>query len=172
MPGWITITRLPSNSTKKNVINSRVLPVHFHRSPGNDQGGDRAIPDLRWRVRGLNRIIQTGVTGADGKIDVVIRGNHSVLELLHNGAAVARYNVSSTNAPLDPASTLLGQKQRLRLLGYQIGHGGPNADGVDATANVMEVERSVLDFQTDQSRYNDAVVDPLTQIRLTNEAGA
>ena len=64
-----------------------------------------------------------------------------------------------------------GQKQRLRQLGYHIGHAGPDGNGVD-NANNMEFERSVLDFQTDSGVLNDANVTAAVQNQLTTDAGA
>ena len=165
-----TIARQAINSLLRNVLNSRVVPILFHRSPGNDNGGDRAIAGLHWQVRAQGFVIQTGVTGNDGRVAMVVRGASSTLELLHNGAVVASYDVRVSTATLDAVGTLIGQKQRLRLLGYQIGHGGPDGNGVDATVN-METERSMLDFQADESLYDDAVVTATMQARLTARAG-
>jgi len=167
-----TIARQALNSLLHNVLNSRVVPILFHKSPGNDNGGDRAIPGIRWQVRAQGFVIQNGTTGNDGRIDMTVRGGSSTLELLHGGNVVARYDVSVNTAALANVNTLEGQKQRLRLLGYQVGHGGPDGNGVDTTANVMEFERSVLDFQADESLYDDAVITAGLRNQLTNRAGA
>jgi len=68
-------------------------------------------------------------------------------------------------------TTVSGQKQRLRLLGYQIGHGGPDGNGVDNNAGVMEFERSVLNLQAEHNATTNAVVDANTQTFMTNDAG-
>jgi hypothetical protein len=133
----------------ENVLNSRVRPIFFHRSPCNNNGGDRDIPNLNWQVLAQGFIIQNGVTGNDGRIDMIVRGASSTLELLHNGNPVAQCEMRISTAALGLIATASGQKQRLRLLGYQLGHGGPDGNGVDADANVMEFERSVLDLQGD-----------------------
>lgn len=167
-----TIARQGLNSILNNVLNSRVVPILFHKSPGNNVGTDRAIPGINWQVQAQGFVIQNGVTTANGRIDMTVRGGSSMLQLLEGGAVIAEYDVSVDPAPLAAVATLQGQKQRLRLLGYQIGRGGPDQNGVDATANVMEVERSVLDFQADESQYDDAVVIAATQNQLTARAGA
>ena len=100
-----------------------------------------------------------------------VRGASSTLELLYNGAVVAQYEVSATSAAFDPVANIEGQKQRLRLLGYQIGHSGADGNGVDNT-NTMEYERSVLDFQADSGILNDANVVAAVQNQLTADAGA
>ena len=69
-------------------------------------------------------------------------------------------------------TTVTGQKQRLRLLGYQIGHGGPGGDGVDSNTNVMQFERSVLDLQAEHNFTTNAVIDANTRTAMTNDAGA
>ena len=171
MSDWETIARQAVNSVLHNVLNTRVVEIYFHRSPGKDSGGDRAIPGLDYQVRAQGFVIQHGTTGADGKIDMSVRGPSSTLEILYNGTVVSEYEVSVSTAVLDPAGNMLGQKQRLRLLGYQIGHGGPNGNGVD-NVNNMEFERSVLDFQADSGLLNDANVPAAVQNRLTNEANS
>jgi len=171
MSDWVTIARQAVNSALHNVLNTRVVQIYFHRSPGNDNGGDRAISGLDYQVRAQGFIIQHGTTGADGKIDMSVRGASSTLELLYNGTVVAQYEVSATAAALDPVANITGQKQRLRLLGYHIGHGGADGNGVD-NANNMEYERSVLDFQADSGLLNDANVPAAVQNQLTTDAGA
>ena len=166
-----TIARQALNSLLHNVLNSRVIPIFFHRSPSNDNGGDRAIPGINWQVRAQGFVIQNGVTGNNGRIDMVVRGGSSTLELLHNGTVVASYEVRVSTGPLAAVGTVTGQQQRLRLLGYQIGHSGPDGNGVDGTNN-MQFERSILDLQADEGLYDDAVVNAATQAQLTARAGA
>jgi hypothetical protein len=165
------IVRQTFNSVLFNVLNSRVVTIFFHRSPGIDNGQDRAIQNLNWQVRAQGFVIQNGVTGNDGRVDMIVRGASSTLELLHNGNPVAQYQVGVSTAALDAVTTVSGQKQRLRLLGYQLGHGGPDGNGVDANANVMEFERSVLDLQGEHSLTTNAVTDTNTRTALTNDAG-
>ena len=170
--GLVTIARQAFNSVLHNILNSRTVPILFNKSPGNDSGGDRAIPGIQWRVRAQGFVIQSGTTGNDGRIDMTIRGSSSTLELLHNNTPVAEYQVRASTAALDPVTTVSGQKQRLRLLGYQLGHGGPDSNGVDNNANVVEYERSSLDFQADHGLTSDANVNANTRTALTTDAGA
>lgn len=172
MADLLVIARQALNSVLFNVVNSRIVPIFFHKSPSNDNGGDRAIPNLNWQVRAQGRVIQNGVTGNNGRIDMIVRGASSTLELLVNGNPVAQYEVRVSTAPLDAVTTVTGQKQRLRLLGYQIGHGGPDGNGVDASTNVMEFERSVLDLQAEHNFTTNAVIDANTRTAMTNDAGA
>lgn len=168
---FATIARQAIDSLLRNVLNSRVVPILFHRSPGNDAGGDRAIAGIAWQVRAQGFVIQNGVTGADGRIAMTVRGASSTLELLHNGAVVARYLVRASTGALAGVGTVTGQQQRLRLLGYQVGHAGADGNGVDGNQR-LEYERSLLDFQVDESLYDDAVVNAGTQAQLTARAGA
>jgi hypothetical protein len=166
-----TIARHAVNSSLHNVLNTRVVEVYFHRSPGKDSNGDRAIAKLDYQVRAQGFVIQRGTTGADGKIEVSVRGAYSTLLLLYNGVVVAEYEVNASTAALDPVANIQGQKQRLRLLGYQIGHGGAHRNGVD-NVNNLQFERSVLDFQVDSGFLSDAIVTAAVQRRLTNEANS
>ena len=172
MADIFVIARQAINSALFNVLTSRVVPIIFQRSPGVDNGGDRTIPNLNWQVRAQGLVIQNGVTGADGRIDMIVRGASSTLELLHAGNPVAEYVVRTSTAALDAVTTVTGQKQRLRLLGYQIGHSGPDGNGVDASTNVMEFERSVLDLQAEHNFTSNAVTDANTRTAMTNDAGA
>jgi hypothetical protein len=148
------------------------VPVFFQRSPGFPSGDVRGIDGLDFEVAVAGTTIQTGRTGADGKIDVrVPLAGTSTLRLMVNGAAVATYEVSRAAGALAAATAVDGQKQRLRLLGYQIGHAGPDGNGVDTAQNV-EFERSVLDFQADNGAFTDAIVDAAMQGQLTTQAGA
>lgn len=173
MNGLAAIARQWWNSVLNNVLNTRTVEIYFHRSPGNDNGGDRAISGLDWRVMAQGFEIQPlQTTGNDGKIDMNIRGGVSTLQLMYKGAVLAEYEVRVSTAALDAVGTLRGQKQRLRLLGYQIGHAGPDGNGVDAVANpVFQTERSELDFQADRGFLPDANVDANVQGELTTQAG-
>ncbi len=166
------ISRLISGSTAHNTLSlPPAVPVFFQRSPDFPQGDARGIDSLHFQVRLNGTIIQSGQTGADGRIDVRVPvGGSSQLELLHNGTVVATYTVSVSTAPLAAVTAIDGQKQRLRLLGYHIGHGGADGDGVDTVQN-MEFERSVLDFQADTGAFTDAVVSAAMQGQLTTKAG-
>jgi hypothetical protein len=93
---------------------------------------------------------------------------------------VAQYAVSIRNAAAEAANTPAGQQRRLRMLGYHIGHAGPEGNGVDgAAAPSREMDRSVLEFQADTAAINAAgaanaitgVVDNNTQNALTAAAG-
>ena len=167
-----SVARQAINSLLHNVLSSRSVPILFHKSPGNDSGGDRAIPGIDWQVRAQGFLIQNGTTGNNGRIDMNIRGGSSTLELLDNGNVVAEYEVTASTAALAAATTVRGQKERMRLLGYQLGHGGPDGNGVDNNANVVEYERSILDVQADHGQTSDANVTANTRNSLTTDAGA
>ncbi len=77
-----TIARQALNSVLRNVLRTRTVNVFFHRSPGNDAGGDRAISGINYRVRAQGFVIQRGTTGANGRIRMAVRGPSSTLELL------------------------------------------------------------------------------------------
>lgn len=170
MSDFETIARQAANSILHNVLNTVTVDIFFNRSPGDDSGGDRAIPSVDFQVRAQGFIIQRGRSGNDGKITMSIRGGSSELEIMYNGAVITKYEVTRTTAPLAAANSITGQKQRLRLLGYQVGHSGPDGNGIDATNNA-DFERSMLDFQTDESLYNDAIANANTQNQLTTRAG-
>ena len=123
----------------------------------------------------------------------MFRREAAKLQLLFGGKVVAEYEVTVDNselsdldsgdAILDPqarsqdanellnTSFILGTQDRLRMLGYQIGHGGTEGTGVSALLS-PEWERGLLDFQIDQNLVPDAKVGPKTKARLKSRAGS
>ncbi|HEY3065954.1 MAG TPA: hypothetical protein VGL09_09200 [Methylomirabilota bacterium] len=165
-----TIARLVRGSTAFNTLNVRTVPIHFQRSPGVATGNDRGIEGLEFQVLSAGAVIQRGRTPADGKIDVRLPTPQVTVRLLVAGVTASEYTLSVANT-LDPVNGLSGQKQRLRMLGYQIGHDGADGNGVDAVQN-FRFERSVLDFQADHGLFTDGTANANTQAQLTTQAGA
>ena len=157
--------------TLYNTFNDRTVEIFFQSSPGPPTGGGtRGVANLQYRVRSAGRQ-RTGTTGNDGRMRIIIRGGSATLELLHNNNPVgAQYQVSGTSIAFRPATEREGQKQRLRRLGYHIGHAGPEGNGVDANNN-FEFERSVLDFQVDEGQAPTADTGAAFQNQLTTRAG-
>jgi hypothetical protein len=139
-------------------------------------------------------VITTGRTTSDGLVNVrVPPGGTATLQLLFGGKVVAEYEVAvdsseladlnSVDAILDPearsqdanellnTAEIIGIQERLRMLGYHIGHGGTEGTGVSALLSV-EWERGVLDFQIDQGLLPDAKVGPKTKAKLKSRAGS
>jgi hypothetical protein len=166
------ISRLVSGSAAVNTISlPPPVPIHFQRSPDFPAGDIRGIDGMDFQVFSNGAVIQTGRTGNDGKIDVrVPPGGSSIVKLLFNGAVVAEYEVTVDAGAFAAVNTVTGQQQRLRTLGYQIGHLGPEGNGVDGNQR-LEFERSVLEFQADQGLVIDSVVGAVTGPRLTTRAG-
>jgi hypothetical protein len=169
--GRIIVARLVPSSTAHNTLNlPPAVPIHFHRSPDFPQGDVRGIDGLDFQVVS-SAGVQVGRTGPDGKADVrVPPGGSATLQLLVNGTPVAEYVVTIETAPFTAATAVQGQQERLRTLGYQIGHSGADGNGVDGSVSQV-FERSVLDFQADQGLVADGVVGPQTRGRLTARAG-
>jgi hypothetical protein len=167
----IHVARLIMLFNAFNAVNEVVVDLYFQRIPGVPHGADRGIKDLEYTVTtSAGEIIQRGKTGPDGKIQLRIRGGRSVVTLTRGGSPLASYEVSSSPAALRAVNTREGQQERLRLLGYQIGHGGADGDGVDGVEN-FEFERSLTDFQVDGGVVADAQGGAAVQNQLTADAG-
>ncbi len=166
------VARLVQSSAAFNTLNlPPPVPIHLQRSPDFPQGDTRGIESLDFQVVNAGTVIQVGRTPRDGRVDVrVPAGGSSTLQLLFNGVVVAEYEVTVDAGALAAVNIILGQQQRLRMLGYQIGHTGADGNGVDGNQSLV-FERSVLDFQADQGLNPDASVGPLTRPRLTARAG-
>jgi hypothetical protein len=171
------ISRLVDSSAAHNTINQPPpVPIFLQKSPDAPSGDTRGIAGVDFQVLINGAVVQSGTTAADGKIDVrVPPGGSSTLQLMVAGTAVAQYEVSVDSSALDAVSTVRGQQERLRMLGYQIGPDGPDGNGVGASGDntiTAKFERSIIDFQADQGLFPDAKVGPITQPRITQRAGA
>lgn len=177
----IAVARQVPGSGLFNTINFSVVEIRFQRSPGKGQDV-RGIAGLEFQVELTGTIIQTGVTGKDGLVKMLIPLGAAQLQLLHKGQIVARYDVTIDEDALDSVDDAKGQQQRLRMLGYQQRHGGAFKDGVTGlkaapTGKSKKVEsdqirtdpedvgfeRSILDFQVDigATPGNSSILNPL-----------
>jgi hypothetical protein len=188
------VARLVPSSTAFNTLNiPPAIPVHFQKSPDFPGGSPRGIQGLDFQVVVAGTVISIGTTGADGKIDVrVPPGGSAKIQLMVAGKPAAEYEVTLDSSPLsdlnagdatlDPgsgpqaaneatnATSIRGTQERLRILGYQIGHGGPEGTGVSGTMT-LEWERGVIDFQADQNLLIDAKIGTNTKASLRSRAG-
>lgn len=166
-----SLSRLIRGSVFFNVLNMTTVEVFFQKSPDNPSGDTRGIEGLTYEVFWGTARVERGTTGNNGKIIVPIFAGRANVRLVHGGGFV-EYELTVSSDALDAANTRTGQKQRLRLLGYQLGHAGPDGDGVDGNDN-FEFERSVLDFQVEIGTRPDANIDAAVQNQLTsaNHAG-
>ncbi|SRR5712691_2261426 len=174
------IARLISGSTAFNTLNVRTVTIFLQKSPNRPRGDVRGINAQNFQVVKDGAVIQTGATGADGRIRMRIQGGVSTLQLFA-GAVFADYTVTIRDDAIEAVATPAGQQRRLRMLGYQIGHPGPEGNGVDGVAvPIPAVDRSILEFQADTPAINangnvdamDSIAGNNTQNALTAAAGA
>jgi hypothetical protein len=166
------VARLVPASGAQNTLNlPPPIPIHFQMSPDFPGGAPRGIRGMSFQVSVAGVVITRGVTPADGRVDVrVPPGGSATVQLLNGGTVVAEYVVRVDAAALSAVTTVTGQQERLRMLGYQIGHSGAGGNGVDGTQN-FQLERSILDFQVDQNQFADGNADAPTRTNLTTRAG-
>jgi len=164
-----SLSRLIRGSSFFNVLNMTTVEIFFQKSPDNPDGDTRGIESLAYEVYWGATRVEQGTTGSDGQIIVPVFAGRANIRLVHTGGFV-EYELTVSSDALDAANTRTGRKQRLRLLGYQLGHAGPDGDGVDGNDN-FEFERSVLDFQVESGSRPDANIDAAVQNQLTTHAG-
>lgn len=166
------ISRQVQGSTGFNTLNlPPTVPIFFHKSPDAPSGDTRGIAGLQFQVTIAGSVVQSGTTGADGRVDVRVPvGGSSTLQIMVGGSVIAEYQITVDSGAPDAVTTLTGQQQRLRMLGYHVGHTGTDGNGVDGVIGAAS-ESAILDFQADQGILTDAVVGPITQGRLTTRAG-
>jgi hypothetical protein len=160
------VARQVDSSNQHNTLSQApVVHIFMQRSPQFPAGGpDRGIAGLDFTITeiGFNGAVLTTIkstapTGADGKIDVPVPlGGSAILKVLVNGNVVSEYHIKRAD-DIKPAQEIAGLEQRLRKLGYQIGHSpsatgsgqDDGADGRDPDQN-PRLERSILDFLADE----------------------
>lgn len=167
------IARLVPGSTAFNALNIRTVNIFLQKSPGRPGGDVRGIDAVSFQVVKNGVVIQNGTTGADGLIRMRIVGGVSTLQLLTGGVS-AEYTVTIRDDAIEGVATSAGQQRRLRMLGYHIGHTGPEGNGVDgAAAPSTAVDRAILEFQADDGTIAmNSLADATTQPLLTAAAGA
>lgn len=145
------IARFVPGSPLHDTINVRTVKVFFQSSPGRPGSGARGIPDLECRILHDGLPVRLLRSAKNGLVDVPLLDNRATLEILHQGAPVAVYELVADDRPFDPIGTVIGQQQRLRHLGYQLGHGGPDEDGIGAPIilNVTPIPRPPRDPEED-----------------------
>lgn len=171
----ISVARLIADINAFNAIMVQKADIYIQKYPG-PPNVNAGVEKLDYTVETNGRVTQSGKSGANGKIEVrVLIGSKTVLKVMGT-----EYEVSISGAAFAPVANHLGRKERLRYLGYQIGHYGPNKNGVDNNSTPrFEYERSVCDFQADKGNTHDAnpasVADGTASTidgDLANDAGA
>lgn len=162
----ISIARLVAD-TVFNTINLPTAIIYLQKYPGKPSD-DAGIEGLEYTVESDGAKTQKGKSAKNGKVEVrLMPGAKTVLKVMGT-----EYDISITNDEFAAVNTHEGRKERLRYLGYQIGHYGANKNGVDDdSVPRFEYERSVCDFQADHGNTHNA--DPTTiDTDLTSDAGA
>lgn len=165
------IARQVTDSESHNTLASRTVEITFQRSPGNPEEDTRGIAGIQWRVMSDGVEVQSGTTEEDGIVHVEIRGSAAtVLELIHEGIAVSQYQITIREGGYEPDAQLIGVQRRLRQLGYQLGHHGESADGIDGEMG-RKTDAAIQDFQIDQHMEFDSVIGDRTKSALNDEVG-
>jgi len=164
------IARLTSDSTFHNTVNIRTVEIYFQKSPGKPASDVRGIEGLDFRVMSEGREIQSGRTGADGKMEVRVRGAESTLQLMFNGSSVAEYRITIRDEDWEGSTTIIGVQRRLRALGYQLGHAGEGGDGIDGDLG-SKTDKAILDYQIDNNLTADGKVGAQTRNSLNSAVG-
>jgi hypothetical protein len=157
------VSRLAENAKEFNTLNIRTVELYFHKSPGWREEDQRGIEGLEYEVFDGTESIQSGTTEKDGKVLAQVRGGESRLKI-----ADSTYKVKILDEDYEDKSKVLGVKQRLRNLGYQLGGAGPRQDGVDV--NVDEnADRTIMEFQVDMELDLDGVANNAFCQKLDDE---
>lgn len=175
-----SIARLVAAAAGANTINVPTVNIFLQKSPNKPSGDQRGITGANFEVVKDDTVIQTGTTGADGKVVMLVPGGSATLRITTPGAT-AEYAVTIRSDPIEAVTAVIGQKRRLRMLGYHLGHGLPDGNGVDTVAIPdVEMDRSIMEFEEDAPEINAAgnidfvngFTHPQFQSALTTAAGA
>ena len=132
------------------AVVKRVVELYFQRSPGFGDG--RGIEALEYRVKAGDEVIQTGTTEADGRVEMLFRGEETSIELLAGEALLASYRVTLREEEIEHVTSTLGRQRRLRMLGYHLGHSGDDENGVDGDAGAR-TDTATLEHQAAVGKY-------------------
>jgi hypothetical protein len=172
-----SIARLVFGSTAANTINIPTVEIFLQKSPNKPATGTRGVT-IDFEVEKNGAIIQTGTTGADGKVVMQVPGGSALLRVKSAGAT-AEYAVKIRSSAIEAKADPAGVQRRLRMLGYQIGHDGAEGNGVDgSTTPTVALDRAIQEFQADTPAINSTanavtgVADSTTQDELASAAGA
>jgi hypothetical protein len=163
----VIVPRALEGSSTGATVALETIEIYFAKSPGAPRRpNDRGIESAQWSVFAFGFQAAAGVTGADGKITFeVMQGIPHTLRVLGS-----TYELNLRTGALEPLTDFTGQQRRLRLLGYQLGHDGPDNNGVDGQMR-PQTDRAILEFQSDQGLEADGNVGPLTREGLRFEVG-
>lgn len=162
------LTRLLSGDTGHDTVDVPVAKIFFQKSPAKPAGDTRGIQGINWQVTDGTNVTQSGTTGADGLVEIEVRGDTATLQILVGGSPVANYLVSIRNDPPEGDTTIEGVQRRLRAFGYQIGNAGTDGNGVDGKLG-PKTDRAIHDFQADHSLTIDGNVGANTRRALNGD---
>lgn len=164
LPG-LPIPKSVADQTTGATLGLETVEIFFSMSPGAPGNTSRGIAGADWTLSMLGFVLDSGTTAADGKIRVTLAPSFPhVLRVLGTD-----YDLTIRKGKMPAATTALGQQRRLVSLGYGLGEGGPDHDGVDGSLGPKS-DLAILDFQCDQGLAMDGVIGPITRGRLEQEA--
>jgi peptidoglycan hydrolase-like protein with peptidoglycan-binding domain len=164
------ISRLVQDATAHNTLDSRTIEIFFQKSPSTPEGDSRGIEHLDYEIIAGGTVIQSGSTGADGKIELPVTGGRAELRLTFDGNPVAAYLFTLRDDAFEAANTVNGVQRRVRNIGYHLGHAGGNNDGIDGDLG-GRTDKAILDFQIDNQLDIDGAVGTNTQRKLNDIVG-
>lgn len=147
------VARLVQQFGQFNALNARTVNVYFQSYPGPPERDQRGIEDLEYSVRVDGEEVQSGRTGANGRVRVRLEvGKTTTVRAMGTD-----YELSALGA-LHPIEEFRGVQQRLGMLGYyaETLHGDNRR--ADTLHNPNEAtERALLHFQADNNCFPDAM---------------
>lgn len=130
--------------------------IYFQRYPGTASAS--GIANVPYTLRVDGRVVQNGVTAADGRITLNFAPTKTgMLEILGS-----TYEIHLRNT-IEALNTVRGVQRRLNALGYELG-------GVDGTVG-QGTDRAALNFQADNALDTDGVIGSNTRNRLRARFG-
>jgi hypothetical protein len=157
------MSRLVADGAGHNTINVRTVKLFFQKSPGKPKGDNRGIPDLQFRVLFDDLIVRELQTDKAGMIEVPLSDGKARLDLLDAGEAVSTYELAVDDAAMASVDSVLGQQQRLRHLGYQLGHAGSTGDGVGTPGPPLDITPEPDRPRDDEEDEDDRELDRIEE---------
>lgn len=151
------LERISPGVTNRFIVASVI--IYFQKYPGTSgSDSERGISGLPFTVSVDGAIIQTGTTGADGRIVLKFPRD----KVAHLNILGSTYEIK-IDRHLEPIDTNQGIQRRLYMLGYE-------NDAVDGVID-RETDYAILSFQADNGLDTNGAITSNLQSQLRNLVG-
>jgi hypothetical protein len=151
------LERISPGVTSHFIVASVIL--YFQKYPGTaGSDAERGISGLPFTLTVDGAVVQTGTTGADGRIILEFpRDKIALLQILGSTYEIQVYR------HLEPINSVQGVQRRLNMFGYENG-------AIDGVID-QDTDFAILSFQADNAMDTDGEITSTLQNQIRTQAG-